>query len=85
MELPQRYDPKEAEPRWKKYWETNHIFKADVNTQKEVFSIDTPPPTISGKMHLGHAFSFSQQDFLARYKRQRGYEVYLPLSTDANG
>lgn len=85
MELPPRYDPKEAEPRWQKYWENNHIFKADVNTQKEVFSIDTPPPTISGKMHLGHAFSFSQQDFLARYKRQRGYEVYYPFGTDDNG
>ena len=85
MELPQRYDPKEAESRWQKFWEKNNIYKADVNTQKKVYSIDTPPPTVSGRMHIGHAFSFSQQDFIARYKRMSGYEVYYPFGTDDNG
>ncbi len=85
MEFPQHYNPKEAEPRWQQYWEKNNIYKADVNTKKKVYSIDTPPPTVSGKMHLGHAFSFSQQDFIARYKRMRGYEVYYPFGTDDNG
>lgn len=85
MELPKNYDPKEAEPRWQKRWEKYNVYKADVNTKKKVFSIDTPPPTVSGRMHLGHAFSFSQQDFIARYKRMRGYEVYYPFGTDDNG
>ena len=76
MELSKNYDPKEAEPRWQKHWEDSHTYKADINTKKKVYSIDTPPPTVSGRMHLGHAFSFSQQDFIARYKRMRGYEVY---------
>src|SRR3989344_5093354 len=85
MELPKNYDPKEAEPRWQKHWEDSHTYKADINTKKPVYSIDTPPPTVSGRMHLGHAFSFSQQDFIARYKRMRGYEVYYPFGTDDNG
>lgn len=85
MELSKNYDPKEAESRWQRHWENNHTYKADVNTKKKVFSIDTPPPTVSGKMHLGHAFSFSQQDFIARYKRMRGFEVYYPFGTDDNG
>ncbi len=85
MELPKTYDPKEAEPRWQRYWEKNNIYKADVNTKKKVYSIDTPPPTVSGRMHIGHAFSYTQQDFVARYKRMRGYEVYYPFGTDDNG
>ena len=85
MESPKQYDPKEAELKWQKHWEKNNIYKADVNTKKPVYSIDTPPPTMSGKMHLGHAFSFSQQDFIARYKRMRGYQVYYPFGTDDNG
>jgi len=85
MELPQHYNPKEAEPRIQKFWEEKNIYKADEDTKKPVYSIDTPPPTVSGKMHLGHAFSYSQQDFIARYKRMRGFEVYYPFGTDDNG
>ena len=85
MELPQRYDPKEAEPRLQKFWEDEKIYKVNENTEKKIYSIDTPPPTVSGKMHLGHAFSFSQQDFIARYKRMKGFEVYYPFGTDDNG
>ncbi len=80
-----KYDSKEAEPRIREFWEKNHIFKFDKNTKKEVFSIDTPPPTISGRMHIGHSFSYSQTDFIARYKRMKGFEVYYPFGTDDNG
>ncbi|RLE38475.1 valine--tRNA ligase [Candidatus Woesearchaeota archaeon] len=85
MELPKRYDPKEAEPRWQKYWEDNNIYAFDPNSKKEIFSIDTPPPTVSGKMHMGHAFGNSQQDFIARFKRMRGFNVLQPFGTDDNG
>ncbi len=84
-ELPKRYDSKEAEPRIQKFWEDEGVNKFDEKTNKEIYSIDTPPPTVSGKMHLGHAFSFSQQDFVARYKRMSGFEVYYPFGTDDNG
>src|SRR3989338_5607706 len=86
MEVSKNYEPKEAEPRWQKYWEENGIFSFDQNgIKKEVYSIDTPPPTISGKMHLGHAFSYSQQDFIARFQRMNGKNVFYPFGTDNNG
>lgn len=79
------YDVKVAEPKWEKFWEENKINSFDENSEHEVYSIDTPPPTVSGKMHLGHAFSYSQQDFIARYKRMRGFNVFYPFGTDDNG
>jgi valyl-tRNA synthetase len=86
MELPKRYDPKESEPKWQKFWDENKIYKFDSkDTKREIFSIDTPPPTVSGKMHMGHAFGNSQQDFIARYKRMSGFNVLQPFGTDDNG
>ncbi len=79
------YDFKASEIKWMKFWEDNDIFKFDINSNKPIFSIDTPPPTLSGRMHIGHAFSYAQQDFVARYKRLRGFNVYYPWGTDDNG
>ena len=63
------YDFKEAEPRIIQLWQDKKIFKFDSNdTSKEIFSFDTPPPTVSGVLHMGHAFGDAQQDFIARYK-----------------
>ena len=84
-ELPQKYDPQVEELRLQKFWEEEGINSFDVNSKKPLFSIDTPPPTVSGKMHMGHAFGNSQQDFIARYKRMRGFNVLQPLGTDDNG
>ena len=85
MSLPKRYDSKEAEPRWQKFWENEGVYKFDPDSEADIYSIDTPPPTVSGKMHLGHAFSYSQQDFLVRYKRMRGLNIFYPFGTDDNG
>ena len=85
MQLPPEYNIKEAEARWQKYWEKEKIYKFDEKSKKPIFSIDTPPPTVSGKMHLGHSFSYSHEDFIARYKRMRGYNVFYPFGTDDNG
>ena len=85
MELPQRYDPKEAEPRWQKYWEEQEIFVFHPDQKKETYAVDTPPPTVSGKMHMGHAFSYTQQDIVARYQRLKGKNVFFPFGTDDNG
>ncbi len=75
------------EEKWKRYWAENSIgsFDRSVLERNKCFSIDTPPPTISGKMHMGHAFSYPHQDFIARYKRMRGYNVYYPWGFDDNG
>jgi valyl-tRNA synthetase len=80
-----QYDFKQAEETILKFWEENRIYKFDNKSSKKIFSIDTPPPTVSGKMHLGHAFSYSQQDFVVRYKRMRGFNVFYPFGTDDNG
>ncbi len=84
MELPQSYDPKESEQKWMKQWEKNKIYSyKDRGTKK--FSIDTPPPTVSGKMHIGHAFSYTQGDMIIRYRRMKGETIFYPFGTDDNG
>jgi len=85
MELAKKYDPQIEEPNILKFWENNVIYKFDPDSDKPLFVIDTPPPTVSGKMHIGHAFGNSQQDFIARYKRMKGFNVLQPFGTDDNG
>ncbi|HLF54859.1 MAG TPA: valine--tRNA ligase [Candidatus Nanoarchaeia archaeon] len=80
-----RYDPKAEELKLLEFWEKEGIFAFDPDSKSEVYSIDTPPPTVSGKMHIGHAFSYTQQDIVARYKRLRGFNVFYPFGTDDNG
>jgi valyl-tRNA synthetase len=83
MELPKRYNHVEAEDRWKKFWEKEKVYKFDPRSKK-VYSIDTPPPTVSGDMHIGHSFSYAHEDFIARYRRMNG-SVFYPFGTDDNG
>src|SRR3989344_4424949 len=81
----QQYNPKERETHWQNYWNQHKVNSFDPASKKKLFSIDTPPPTMSGRMHIGHAFSYSQQDFIARYKRMQNYNVFFPFGTDDNG
>ncbi len=76
---------KESEEKIRKFWEKEKIYKFDQKSKKKIYSIDTPPPTVSGKMHIGHAFSYSQQDFIARFHRMNGENVFYPFGTDDNG
>lgn len=80
-----RYDPKEAEPRWQEYWQQQGIFTFNPEVVGPVYSVDTPPPTVSGRMHIGHAFGYAQEDFIARFQRMRGKNVFYPFGTDDNG
>src|SRR3989338_7985170 len=81
----QGIDIKEIEKKWRDYWEKEKIFKFDAASKKKIYSVDTPPPTLSGEMHIGHACSYSQQDFIARYRRMKGFEIFYPFGTDDNG
>ncbi|HLF53854.1 MAG TPA: class I tRNA ligase family protein, partial [Candidatus Nanoarchaeia archaeon] len=76
---------KEIEQKWRNYWEKEGIYKFDQKSKKKIYSIDTPPPTVSGEMHIGHACSYSQQDFIIRYKRMQGFNIFYPFGTDDNG
>ena len=80
-----KIDFKKIEDKWRVFWEKEKIYKFDVNSKKEIFSVDIPPPTISGKMHIGHAFGDAQQDFFVRFKRMKGFNVLVPFGTDDNG
>jgi valyl-tRNA synthetase len=79
-----KYDFNVVEEKWKKYWEKEGIYKADFKNKK-VYSVDNPPPTVSGAMHIGHAFSYSQQDFLVRFHRMLDGSAFFPFGTDDNG
>ncbi len=79
------YNIKEIEKKIKNFWEQEKIYKFDAGSKKPIYSIDTPPPTLSGEMHIGHACSYSQQDFIVRYKRMKGYNIFYPFGTDDNG
>src|SRR3989344_4264910 len=85
MPYPSTYDPKEAESRIQHFWVKEKLFKFNKNGKGKVYSIDTPPPTVSGKMHMGHAFSYSHIDFIARYHRMKGERVFYPFGLDDNG
>jgi valyl-tRNA synthetase len=78
-------DIKAIEEKWRKYWEKEKIYQFDKKSEKKIYSIDTPPPTVSGEMHIGHAFSYAQEDFIARYMRMSGRNVFYPFGTDDNG
>ena len=82
--LDKKYDFKEKEMKWMNYWKDNNIYEF-IPDKREIYSIDTPPPTVNGKIHIGHIFSYSQAEMIARYKRIRGYNVFYPFGFDDNG
>lgn len=82
--LDKKYNALEKEKQWLKYWQENKIYEFKPDNRK-VFSIDTPPPTVNGKIHIGHIFSYSQTEMIARYKRLRGFNIFYPFGFDDNG
>ena len=66
-------------------WRENEIYKFDPNADGPVYSIDTPPPTVSGSLHIGHLFSFTQAEIIARFRRMQGENVFYPFGFDDNG
>ena len=75
------------ESRWGQVWETDgtYRFSRTEATRDSVFSIDTPPPTASGSLHIGHVFSYTHTDVKARFERMRGKSVFYPMGWDDNG
>jgi valyl-tRNA synthetase len=74
------------EQRWAASWEQAGIYRFDRSRPRhEVFSIDTPPPTVSGSLHVGHVFSYTQTDVIARFQRMSGRTVFYPMGWDDNG
>lgn len=86
MEISTKYDFKEAEKRIQEDWKNKETYKFILDgDDRELFTIDTPPPTVSGKLHIGHVFSYTQTDIMARYKAMNGFNVLYPFGFDDNG
>lgn len=86
-DFPKKYNFRETEKKWQEYWVKNKIFKFDWDDVKSenVYSIDTPPPNVSGVLHMGHILGFSQMDCITRYFRMKGMNVFNPVGYDDNG
>ncbi len=85
MALEKMYRPDVVEPELQRRWASLGIYEFNPDSPAPVFSVDTPPPTVSGFLHLGHVYSYSHTDFIVRYKRMRGFNVFYPMGFDDNG
>lgn len=76
--MDKKYDFRKTEKELQDLWEEEGIYRYQNGRDRKVFSIDTPPPTVSGKLHIGHVFSYTQAEMIARYKRMRGMTYSTP-------
>ena len=74
------------ESKWSRQWEDWGVYRFDRSKERaDIYSIDTPPPTASGSLHVGHVFGYTQTDAIARFRRMRGKAVFYPMGWDDNG
>ncbi len=84
--FPKNYDFKENEEKWRKIWNETKLYEFQYQEGKPTFTVDTPPPYVSADhLHAGHIMSYTQAEFIVRYKRMRGYNVFYPMGFDDNG
>lgn len=84
--LPDKVGVDGLEDKWREVWDESEVYKFQgTRDRKAVYSIDTPPPTVSGHLHVGHVFSYTHTDVIARFKRMNGYDVFYPMGWDDNG
>ncbi len=85
-DAPEKVSVEGLEEKWGLVWENDGVYRFRREADREnIYSIDTPPPTASGSLHVGHVFSYTHTDVVARFKRMSGYEVYYPMGWDDNG
>src|SRR3712207_1381770 len=84
--LPKKPKLEGLEQKWAERWEQDGTYRFDRSASRDrIYAIDTPPPTVSGSLHVGHVFSYTHTDVVARYQRMRGREVFYPMGWDDNG
>ena len=83
--LPNRYNFSETEPEIARFWSEADLYRFDPDSPGPIYTIDTPPATVSGALHIGHCYSYTQTDVIARYQRMRGKRVFYPMGFDDNG
>lgn len=91
-EIPKKYNPLTLEKKWADKWEEDQVYafnpeasQGDSSRDDNIFAVDTPPPTVSGSLHVGHVFSYTHTDLIARYQRMQGKNVLYPMGWDDNG
>ena len=86
LKLPEKPALEGLESKWMPRWEESGVYRFDrTRSRADVYAIDTPPPTVSGSLHVGHVFSFTHTDLVARFHRMRGRMVFYPMGWDDNG
>ena len=85
MGFPNSFDPSEAEPRLQAVWAASGIYRFKPTDPRPIFAVDTPPPTVSGEIHIGHVYSYVQAEAMVRFWRMQGLNVYYPFGYDDNG
>jgi valyl-tRNA synthetase len=86
MSVPEKPSLDGLEPKWGPQWDADRTFAFDrTKTRGEIFAIDTPPPTVSGSLHMGSVFGYAQTDTIARQRRMLGFELFYPMGWDDNG
>ena len=86
LRIPEKPALEGLEAKWTPLWEASGLYRFDQSRPRaDVYSIDTPPPTVSGSLHVGHVFSFTHTDLIARFQRMRGRAVFYPMGWDDNG
>jgi valyl-tRNA synthetase len=86
LRIPDKPALEGLEAKWTPIWESTGVYRFDGSRPRgDVYSIDTPPPTVSGSLHVGHVFSFTHTDLVARFQRMRGKAVFYPMGWDDNG
>ncbi|MCX7809126.1 MAG: valine--tRNA ligase, partial [Deltaproteobacteria bacterium] len=84
--LPLHFDSAQAEAKWDAFWSAQRIYAWDPSRpREETFVVDTPPPTVSGSLHMGHVFSYTHTDIVVRQRRMRGMNIFYPMGWDDNG
>ena len=85
-QVPEKASVDGLEAKWVPAWEQSGVYRFDeAATREQIYSIDTPPPTASGSLHVGHVFSYTHTDVVARFQRMLGKEVFYPMGWDDNG
>ena len=86
IEFPNKYKFSESEKKWQEFWRKENIYIWNEREPREkTFVVDTPPPTVSGQLHIGHVYSYTHTDFIVRYQRMKGMNIFYPMGFDDNG
>jgi len=86
MNVPEKPSIEGLEAKWDEWWEAAGTYRFDrTRPREDVFAIDTPPPTASGSLHIGHVLSYTHTDVIARFQRMQGKTVFYPIGWDDNG